>query len=313
MKFYIILLFMIIAILSFSQTAPKLFMPKVFEGLPNIRDIAISPNNEEIYFTIDDYKYKIGVIACIQKQKNGWSKPKVVSFSGNFRDIEPAFSSDGNILYFSSNRPLDKDSTTIKDYDIWYVERNNSKSPWSSPKNLGKPINTTGDEFYPSITENGDIYFTSSREGTKGKEDIFVSRLKNNAYTKPESLSEGVNTANYEFNAYVSPKEDFIIFTSIRKGEGSGRGDLYISFKEKNKKWSKAILLETISSSALDYCPFVDIKNNKLYFTSSRSAIKNYYSKRLSYSDILRIYNEEPSGKSRLYTIPFVIENFKKQ
>jgi len=291
---------------------PKLFMPKVFEGLPNIRDIAISPNQDEIYFTIDDYKYKIGVIACIQKQGNKWGKPKVVSFSGNFRDIEPAFSSDGNRLYFSSNRPLDKDSITLKDYDIWYVERNNQKSPWSSPKNLGAPINTAEDEFYPSITVNGDIYFTSGREGTKGKEDIFVSRLKNGSYAKPESISEGVNTASYEFNAYVSPKEDFIIFTSIRKGEGSGRGDLYISFKDKDKKWSKANLLKNANSLAMDYCPFVDITNNKLYFTSLRSNIKNYYSKKLSYLDILKIYNEEPNGKSRLYKTEFRIEDFRE-
>lgn len=304
------LLTIILIISSYSQNKATLFMPEIFKNLPNVRDIAISSNEDEIYFTIDDFKYRFGVIACIKKQGNKWSKPEVLSFSGNFRDIEPALSPDGKRLYFVSNRPTNINSIKPKDYDIWYVERINSKSTWSSPKNLGEPINTDGNEFYPSITKNGDIYFTSDREGTQGKEDIFVSRLKQDVYEEPKSIGIGVNSINYEFNAFVSPDEDFILFTSIRKGEGSGKGDLYISFNDRNK-WSKAKLLEGINSLALDYCPYVDIVNSKLYFTSSRSNIKNHYAKNLSFLDIIKMYNEQPSGRSRLYETNFKVKEFK--
>lgn len=312
MKFSIKLLpLVLLPLFSFGQGQVELFRPQLFLGLPSIRDVAISLDGEEMYFTIDDYKFRIGVIACVKKIGNKWSKPKVMAFSGNFRDIEPALSSDGKKLYFASNRPLDNNSAEPKDYDIWYVERKNLKSPWSVAKNLGSPVNSQDDEFYPSIAKNGNIYFTSGREGSKGKEDIFFSKLENGKYSEPISIDGEANTENYEFNAFVSPDEDFIIFTSIRKGEGSGRGDLYLSFKGTNNKWTKAKLLDSINSSSLDYCPFLDIINHKLYFTSLRSTIQNYYPIKLSYSDILRMYNKEPNGMSRLYQVDFNIDDFK--
>ena len=156
-------------------------------------------------------RVRIAVIAYIQKNKEGWSIPKTVSFTGNYRDLEPAFSSDGNRLFFVSNRPLHKDSINPKDYDIWYVDK--VDGVWSKPKNMGMPINTKAHEFYPSVTKNGDLYFTVEREGTVGREDIFVSRVKDGVYQEPTSIRGGVNTKYFEFNGYVSPDESYLIFS----------------------------------------------------------------------------------------------------
>jgi len=90
------LLFSFISTLAFAQKEAQPFLPDLFESYPNVRDIAISPDGNEVYFTVDDLKSKIAVIAYIQKNREGWSAPKTVSFTGNFRDLEPAFSSDGN-------------------------------------------------------------------------------------------------------------------------------------------------------------------------------------------------------------------------
>jgi len=84
---------------------------------------------------------------------------------------------------------------------------------WSKPKNIGMPINTKAHEFYLSLTNNGDLFFTAERAGVIGREDIFVSRLKEGVYQEPTSIKGGVNTKYFEFNAYVSPNESYLIFS----------------------------------------------------------------------------------------------------
>ncbi len=287
---------------ALAQAEPEAFLPQLFINYPNVRDIAISPNGDEIYFTVDDIKSKIALISYIKKVNNNeWSKPKAALFSGKYRDLEPAFSPDGKRLYFVSNRPINKDSISPKDYDIWYVDKINTN--WSSPKNIGFQINSKANEYYPSVTKNGDIYFTSERENGVGSEDIFVSRLKDGKYQKPTALGLGVNTKYYEFNAYISPNEEYLIFSALRPNEGIGGGDLYISYN-KNNEWSKAKLLEKINTEYLDFCPFVDVENDKLYFTSQRSSVKKFYKKPLTLEQFLAIYgSKEAKGLNRLYSI----------
>ncbi len=290
----------LISLSLYSQSKPTPFLPELFKNYPNVRDIAIAPDGNEIYFTVDDLKSKVALITYIQKNKGGWSGPKTVSFTGNYRDIEPAFSLDGKRLFFVSNRPVHKDSIKPKDYDIWYVDR--IGNIWSKPKNLGAPINTKGNEFYPSLTKHGDLYFTAEREGAVGREDIFVSRLKKGVYNEPIAIKGGVNTAYFEFNAFVAPDERYLIFSGQRPKEGKGRGDLYISYNE-NDVWSKATLLGKVNSEYLDFCPFVDMTSGIFYFTSQKTDVKRYYEKPLDIRSFLKLYGTTPKGLNRLYSI----------
>jgi hypothetical protein len=68
------------------------FEPELFVELPNVRDMAISPDGKEMFFTVESYKKEFStVFTCLKKGKK-WSEPQVASFSGEFRDLEPAFS-----------------------------------------------------------------------------------------------------------------------------------------------------------------------------------------------------------------------------
>ncbi len=296
------LLVVLISIVSFSQKEAQAFLPEVFETFPNVRDFTMSPDGQEIYFTVDDLKSRIALILYSRKTKEGWSKPQSVSFTGKYRDIEAAFAPDGKRLYFVSNRPIHKDSLKPKDYDIWYVDKINDS--WSEPKNLGTPINTSAHEFYPSITNKGDIYFTAEREGAVGREDIFVSRLKDGEFQEPTSIPGKLNTKYFEFNAFVVPDESYILFSGQRPKEGKGRGELYISYN-KNGTWSKGKLLDKINSEYLDFCPFVDVKSGKLYFTSQKTDVKRHYAKPLDLDTFLEIYKQSPKGLNRVYSIDF--------
>ena len=147
---------------------------------------------------------------------------------------------------------------------------------------MGAPINTSAHEFYPSIAKNGSIYFTAERDGAVGREDIFVSQLINGVYQEPKSLSGAINTKYFEFNAYVSPDESYLLFSGIRPKEGFGGGDLYISYNN-NGNWSEGKLLPEINSEYLDFCPFVDTRSNTLYFTSQKSNVLRRYEKALDF------------------------------
>lgn len=277
------------------------FIPDVFSKFPNVRDIAISSNGNEIYFSVQSYADEISLIACTKKENDKWQEPEIVNFSGTYYDIEPFLSADALKLYFASNRPTSSSSTDPKDFDIWYVERKDVSSAWSDPINIGEPINSDKDEFYPSIANNNNFYFTCNERGTKGKDDIFVSYWKDGKYYEPVSLSDSINSDGYEFNAFVAPDESYIIFTAYQRKDGFGSGDLYISSKISDSTWNKAKNLgEKINSDKMDYCPFVDANRN-LYFTSKRTSVNNPAETLNSLNEFFDQVNKYDNGLSRVY------------
>ncbi|MCW5912929.1 MAG: PD40 domain-containing protein [Cyclobacteriaceae bacterium] len=267
----------------------------------NERDFALSPDGKEIYFTISTPKSTFQTIVFCKKGKDGWSKPEVAPFAGKYSDLEPAFSPDGNTLYFASNRPVEGDA--LKDFDIWKVTR--AGNSWGQPQNLGKPVNTEADEFYPSVAKSGNLYFTAAYAGGPGREDIYVSHFKQNEFQKPVALDTAVNTRFYEFNAFVSPDEDYIIFTSYGRKDDTGGGDLYISMKDQNGSWKPARNLKLLNSKQLDYCPFVSPDGKSLFFTSERHQLPTAFTDRADYKTIDQIKDQPLNGLGNIYWISF--------
>ncbi|MDG5490952.1 hypothetical protein [Psychroserpens sp. SPM9] len=277
--------------------------PELFSQFINVRDFTINTEGNEAYFTLLSPARELSVIMRIQKENNAWSEPKITSFSGQYIDLEPYLSPDGLQLYFASNRPVSKDSTHTKDFDIWYVERSQKDSKWSEPKHIKAPVNSTYDEFYPAITLSKNLYFTAIKEGMNGQDDIFMSRWNGNSYEEPIALSEGVNTKGAEFNAYVAPDESYILFSGWRRPDGIGSGDLYMSKREQGK-WQTAVNLgATINSEHTDYCPFVNTVTGTLYFTSRRSYVEKKDAGYTNYNELLTEINRYDNGSSRIYKV----------
>ncbi|MFT7899174.1 hypothetical protein VBY74_04235 [Tenacibaculum ascidiaceicola] len=297
-------LFLFISCFGFAQKS-ELFLPQLFNGLPNVRDFSMNKNQNEFYFTVESYLKEYSFIAYSKKVNGKWLEPKVASFSGQYKDLEPFLSPDGLKLFFASNRKNNDSGEVKKDMDIWYVTRKSFSHDWSEPINIGSIINTSANEFYPSVTDKGDLFFTAEYENSKGKEDIYVSRLINGVYTKPVSLGSGINSEKYEFNAFVAPDESFIIFTSYGRKDDLGRGDLYISKKGSNNEWLPAEHLTNLNSKKLDYCPFVDLINNKIYYTTSKSKISNKLNKKKNLKEIIDFIKNNPNGLSRVYITHF--------
>lgn len=301
--------FLLLASIATAQTFTtevRPFLPGVFSQFPNVRDITIASAQNEIYFTLRSHQNQLSAIVVLNKEGNEWSEPQVASFSGQYHDLEPFLSPDGLRLFFASNRPVSADSLQPKDFDIWYVERQNLTAQWSEPVNAGTPVNTAYNEFYPAIASNNNLYFTSDAPGSTGKDDIFVSKWHNHSYLPPTPLPETINSAGYEFNAYISPDESFLLFSGYNRNDGQGGGDLYISFRTAENTWTPAKNLGTqVNSSFLDYSPFVDIANGVLYFTSNRSAVPRFFAQQQNIAQLIAAMTRYDNGQSRIYYIEF--------
>ncbi len=305
--FLIITICLLFSVSSYGQDNTlqvQPFFPEITLHFPNVRDLAISPLENEMYFTAQSFQGELSALMYCTKKHGIWSKPEVAPFSGRFQDLEPFFTPDGLRLFFASNRPIDINSTKSKDFDIWFVERKDTRSAWSNPINLGEPVNTDGNEFYPSISKFNTLYFTSDGIKSKGKDDIFISKWMNGKYESPQPVGDSVNSEGYEFNAFISPDEKFLLYTCYNKKGGLGSGDLYISYKKGSDQWTTPVNLgNQVNSPAMDYCPFVNMNSGTMYFTSKRSSVRKQFDKNLTIIELLDEVNKYENGLSRIYQI----------
>jgi len=113
-----------------------------------------------------------------------WTKPVPLDTTINTKQAEtsPFIHPDGHTLYFCSNG-----HPGVGGFDIFFSKQDEN-GKWSKPKNLGYPINTTKDEIGLIVNAKGDkAYITSSREGGKGLQDIYMFDLYKEA--RPEAVT----------------------------------------------------------------------------------------------------------------------------
>jgi Tol biopolymer transport system component len=288
-----------------ADSLPKIFGPGVVsDGFAN-RDMAISPSGNQMLYTLQFKGGKYAAIVSVNKTAGKWSSPEIAWFSGKYNDLEASFAPDGKRIYFSSNRPV-KEGEQKEDYDIWYIEKNGDT--WSEPINAGSQVNSGKDEYYPYVTNSGNLYFT--RDNGKTKDDIFVAVKTPNGFSTAEALSLEVNSAGPDFNAYVDPEETFIIFSSFKRSDDTGGGDLYISLR-KEGVWQVAKNLGTrINSSVLDYSPFVSYDQKYFFFTSRRSLLIFPFSQKKNLRQAHTYLTSFGNGEEDIYFMKF--EELKK-
>ena len=138
----------------------------------------LSPDGKTMYLTLckTDPSYpRYAVIATAKRSDASWSKPTelVISKDTLSTFAHPAVSPDGMWLYFVSDMP-----GGLGGYDIWRAEL--TTNGVGAVENLGEPINTPGDELFPTFRPNGDLYFSSNGHPGMGGLDIFIANIVSN-------------------------------------------------------------------------------------------------------------------------------------
>lgn len=130
--------------------------------------------------------------------------------SDEFNTGHPSLSSDGQILFFASDRP-----GGFGESDLYYCK--NVDGEWSQPKNMGKQVNTASREIYPSVHSSGRLYFASDRPGGKGGLDVYFTSGYDEEWYLPEMLPEPINSGSDDFGIVISENLQTGYFTSNRK------------------------------------------------------------------------------------------------
>ena len=135
----------------------------------------LSPDGSTMYLTqcLSDASYpRFAQIVTAQRSDASWGKttPLLITNDTLSSYAHPAVSPDGEWLYFVSDMPGGKGGL-----DIWRM-RLTANGP-VGVENLGEPINTPGDEMFPTFRPNGDFYFSSDGHPGFGGLDIFIATV----------------------------------------------------------------------------------------------------------------------------------------
>lgn len=205
---------------SFAEPTPVSGVNTRFHEGP----ASITSDGNTMYFSSESFKegeferdkknkLKMGQVYLYKATKNGdsWGNVKELSFNGkDYSCSNPSISKDGKTLYFSSNMP-----GGLGGHDIWKVAVNADGS-FGSPENLGKDVNTEGNEGFPSVTDSNRLYFASdSRQGFGGLDVYYVELGKAG---EAKNVGAPVNTAKDDFAFSFNETKKTGFFSSNRDG-----------------------------------------------------------------------------------------------
>ena len=168
---------------------------------------SFTPDGRTMYLTLcktdPDYP-RYATIATSNRSDAAWSKATELKLTHDTLSAyaHPAISPDGEWLYFTSNMP-----GGLGGYDIWRV-RLTTSGP-GGVENLGAPINTPGDEMFPTFRPNGDLYFSSNGHEGMGGLDIYIAHPMSNeqlviSNDDNPTNAEDASTTNHNYSLPIT-------------------------------------------------------------------------------------------------------------
>lgn len=205
--------------------------PEILEGEVNSEFdegvSCLSPDGKTMYFTrcAHDPEYpRYAEIWTSQRSDASWSKPQKLEITRDTLSLyaHPAISPDGKWLYFVSNM-----DGGMGGLDIWKIAI--GEHGLGGVENVGAPINTPGDEMFPTFRPNGDLYFSSNGHPGMGGLDLFCAPAdpeKPQVWKTVENLRYPMNSAGDDFGMTFEGVYNRGYFSSNR-GDGRGWDHVY--------------------------------------------------------------------------------------
>ncbi len=181
---------------------------------------SVSVDNRTIYFTRCDKIGQPGTCdiysATLDESMDKWTNVENLgdNINSEFNDANASISYSGNTIYYVSDRPT-KDKER-RDWDIFVSHKKGNR--WSKGERVSKTINTTGNEIHVMIHQDGkSFYFSSDGHGGFGQADIFISKIENGTFSKPNNLGPHINTPKNDMYFTLPAAGDLAYLASNRK------------------------------------------------------------------------------------------------
>lgn len=248
-----------------------------------------------------------------QSINDPWGPPTNLGPTVNspYDEVFPSLSSDGLTLYFSDEAlSVPARPGGLGGCDIWMSTRATRSAPWTTPVNVGAPINSFAEEVSPSISGDGLLLvFSSERPGGLGGNDIWMTTRATlqEAWGPPVNLGPSVNSSNWEEGCSVSADglAVFFMFASY-----SSDWDLFVSTrKSRNDPWGQRVNLgPVVNSAANEYSPGISSDMRTLYFNSPRPG--GFGDDDLYAAPIIPIVDFNSDGKVDIKDLLILIEHW---
>jgi len=189
-----------------------------------------------------------------------------------YNDYLPSITADEQKMLITSLIPFDVEpnSPFAKDKHEDFFVSYKMDSTWSPRKNLGKPINTIGNEGAQTMTADGTMLFFTACERPDGfgSCDIYFSFKKGNKWSMPKNIGRPINSRYWESQPAVSADGRELYFISNRPN-GYGKTDIWVSTLNQFGEWTAPQNLgNRINTPDEELSPFIHADNNTMYFVS---------------------------------------------
>lgn len=215
--------------------------------------VAVSADNNTMMFLENNE------LGLRHRTETGWSPIEKLNlaFKNESSYFVASLSADGKAIVFSAKFKDNLYYDAKRDEADLYVCVKN-KDKWSAPINLGKTINTSGNETSPFLSADGNtLYFSTDGRPGYGYQDVFYATKIGSDWTswsKPLNLGPSVNTPGFDAYYTLPASGDYAYYVSPNDEDGNAdifRIKLHEEAKPKPVTLVKGLILEKSSSKPL--------------------------------------------------------------
>ena len=262
-----------------EDTLLHIFAPGIVStGDAEVFGLALAPDGREAFVT----RRRPGETQRIERTQfvNGqWTPLERAPFSTAI-DESPAFSANGQTVYFASRRPRGQPSTSAirsvnsgdESDNLWAVTR--TENGWGTPKPLRvNRSRARGDswpvasELHPSIATDGSLWFWTQRD-RKSSPDLYRAAPMGDDFAAPVMLPSPVNTPRAEASPAIG-SDGAVVFQAFGRRGGAGGEDLFVSWPTRDG-WTDPVPLP-VNTASNEYMPTFSSDREVLFFASDRA------------------------------------------